>query len=69
MPRIVFRVSHEGDGFRLTQEIHIRVGPLGAWLNKKRFNEVLQHMIEEGEELKILLEQGRQEPFNDLLKF
>ena len=39
-----------------TAEIHIRTGPVGAWLNRREFSAVRQHIREEGESLKHLLE-------------
>ena len=59
LPRIIFKIIPDRDGCRLVQEIHIRIGPVGAWLNRKEFYAVRQHMKEEGEYLKKLLEQGR----------
>jgi hypothetical protein len=40
----------------VTQDIHLRIGPLAAWLNK--LDAVRRHMREEGENLKRLLEHG-----------
>jgi hypothetical protein len=56
LPRMLFRITPEGDGCRVVQEVHVRVGPLGARLNRKEFEAVRQHMREEGENLKELLE-------------
>ena len=56
VPRLSFHMDPEGDGFRLTAEIHVRTGPIGAWLNRREFTAVRQHMREEGENLKHLLE-------------
>jgi hypothetical protein len=56
LPRFVFRYEPEGDGVRFTAEIHIRTGPVGAWLNRREFEAVRRHMREEGENLKRLLE-------------
>ena len=57
LPRILFRIIPDGDGCRLVQEVHVRIGPVGAWLNRKEFDKVRRHMREEGENLKTLLEQ------------
>ena len=56
LPRLVCRVEPEGDGVRFDAEIHVRTGPIGAWLNRKEFNAVRRHMAEEGRNLKALLE-------------
>jgi hypothetical protein len=59
LPRMLFRLSPQGDGLLFVQEVHVRTGPLGAWLNRKGFEAVRQHMKEEGENLKRLLEGGK----------
>jgi hypothetical protein len=46
----------EAEGIRFIAELHIRTGPVGAWLNRREFNAVRQHMREEGENLKRILE-------------
>lgn len=56
LPRISFDIVPDGDGCRLIQEVHVRVGPLGARLNRKDFDAVQKHMEEEGENLKALTE-------------
>ncbi len=56
LPRISFLLSPGADGFSVTQEIVIRTGPIGAWLNRREFDAVRRHMCEEGESLKRLLE-------------
>lgn len=56
VPRLFFHFEPEGDGTRFDAEIQIRTGPIGAWLNRREFNAVRQHMREEGENLKRLLE-------------
>jgi hypothetical protein len=40
------------------QEVHVRIGPLAARLNRKEFAAVRQHMEEEGRNLKALTENG-----------
>jgi hypothetical protein len=59
LPRMLFRLSPQGDGLLFVQELHVRIGPLGAWLNRNEFEAVRQHMKEEGENLKRLLEGGK----------
>ncbi len=56
MPRLRFRMSPEDDGCRLDTEIRVRTGPVGAWLNRREFEAVRRHMMEEGENLKRILE-------------
>lgn len=56
MPRLLFRIQRDGSGSRVTAEIHVRTGPLGAWLNRREFDAVRQHMHEEGENMKQILE-------------
>ena len=56
LPRLLFHVEPEGDGCRLTAEIHVRMGPLAAWLHRRELAAVRRHMREEGENMKRLLE-------------
>ncbi len=56
LPRILFRYEPVQEGVRFTAELHIRTGPIGAWLNRREFDAVRQHMREEGENLKRILE-------------
>jgi hypothetical protein len=58
LPRLLFKIEPQGDQCRFIAEIHIRTGPIGARLNKREFDAVRQHMRQEGENLKRLLEQG-----------
>jgi len=51
----------EGDGYQVVQEVHVRTGPLGSWLNRRELDAVRKHMKEEGENLKRLLESGGQD--------
>jgi hypothetical protein len=57
LPRMSFRIEPSARGFTVTQEIVLRIGPLAAWLNRRELNAVRQHMREEGENLKHLLEE------------
>lgn len=56
VPRLSFHFEPEGDGTRVEAEIQVRTGPIGAWLNRREFDAVRQHMREEGENLKKILE-------------
>jgi hypothetical protein len=56
VPRLSFHFEPERGGTRFEAEIVVRTGPLGAWLNRREFDAVRQHMREEGENLKALLE-------------
>ena len=56
MPQISFRIDARSDGCELTQRIKVRTGPIGARLNKREFDAVREHMREEGENVKRILE-------------
>jgi hypothetical protein len=56
LPRMIFHADPENGGIRLVAEIHVRTGPVGAWLNRREFDAVRRHMREEGENLKRMLE-------------
>jgi uncharacterized protein YndB with AHSA1/START domain len=56
LPRILFAIEPAGDGCRVTQQVHVRIGPIGRRLNRRGFAVVLRHMREEGENLKALLD-------------
>jgi hypothetical protein len=56
LPYIRFDFPPEDGGIRFTQEIPIRTGPLGAWLNRREFDAVREHMRQEAENLKEILE-------------
>ena len=58
LPAIAFAIEPADGGVRVTQTIHIRTGPVGAWLNRREFAAVQKHMDEEGENLKRILEAG-----------
>lgn len=53
---VIFRIEPRDGGCRLTQTLHIRIGPIGRWLNRRGFAAVEKHMREEGENLKAMLE-------------
>ncbi len=49
LPRLIFRAEATSPGtFRFFAEIFLRVGPLGARLNKREFDAVREHMRVEG---------------------
>ncbi|MCW5968432.1 MAG: SRPBCC family protein [Blastocatellales bacterium] len=53
LPRMIFRLEPISEGrYRFIAEIFIRVGPIGARLNKKEFDAVREHMRIEGINLK-----------------
>lgn len=56
LPRITFRITKENGNCLVAQEIQIRTGPIGRALNRRQFEAVQQHMREEGENMKRLLE-------------
>lgn len=58
LPHISFTIEPTGVGCRVIQRIKIRTGPIGARLNRREFDAVRKHMKEEGENLKVMVEQG-----------
>ena len=59
LPRMLFRIEVAGPATcTLVAEIHLRVGPLAARLNKREFDAVRAHMQIEGLNLKRILETG-----------
>lgn len=56
LPRMTFLIARNNGTCHLTQEIQVRIGPIAAALNKRRFDAVRRHMREEGENMKRLLE-------------
>jgi hypothetical protein len=56
LKRVVFSIEPLGDGCRLIQSLHIRIGPIGYWLNRRGFAAVEKHMREEGRNMKAMLE-------------
>jgi hypothetical protein len=59
LPRMLFHLHPLANGQqRVIAEIHLRVGPLGARLNKREFDAVREHMRIEGVNLKRIVEGG-----------
>ena len=58
LPSISFRFEPEGRATRFVAQIVLRMGPLARWLHRKEFEVVHQHMREEGENLKSMVEVG-----------
>lgn len=59
LPRMVFRAEVTAAGtFRFVAEIFLRVGPIGARLNRREFDAVRAHMRIEGINFKRHAEQG-----------
>jgi hypothetical protein len=56
LPRVTFRTTQQNGRCLVEQEIQIRIGPLGATLNRRQFDAIRMHMHEEGENLKRILE-------------
>ena len=52
----IFHIDRHGDHCKIASRIHIRIGPLAKRLNQKEFDAVRQHMRDEGQNLKRLLE-------------
>jgi len=57
IPKMTFIIEPVAGGCEFTAQIFLRgVGPLGRWAHRKEFAAVRQHMKEEGQNLKTLLE-------------
>ena len=56
LPHISFIIEPENDGCRVTQRVQVRTGPIGGRLKKAEFDAVRQHMQEEAENLKRIVE-------------
>ncbi len=56
LKRVVFAIQLTATGCRLTQSLHVRIGPIGYWLNRRGFAAVERHMREEGQNMKAMLE-------------
>lgn len=56
LPRFLFHFEPKGDECEFTAQIHLRLPPISRWLNRKDLAAVRQHMKEEDENLKRLLE-------------
>lgn len=54
--RVTFIIEQADGRCRFTQEVQIRIGPIGKRLNRAGFEAVENHMREEGENLKALME-------------
>lgn len=60
LPRLIFRLEKITEQrYRFIAEIYLRVGPLGARLNKREFDAVRQHMRVEGSNLRSFVESHR----------
>ncbi|HAA22565.1 MAG TPA: SRPBCC family protein [Cytophagales bacterium] len=57
IPKLTFIMEPEGDGCVFTGQVFLQgFGPLAKWANRKDFAAVRQHMKEEGQNLKRILE-------------
>jgi hypothetical protein len=57
LPRLLFRIEAAGPAAcRVVAEIHLRMGPLAARLNRRELAAVREHMRVEGINLKRILE-------------
>lgn len=57
MPRLSFGMEPiDAESCQFEAKIHLRVGPIGARLNRREFDAVRLHMCQEGENLKRLIE-------------
>ena len=60
LPRISFWITQTSGKITITQDIQLRIGPIAARLNQRELDAVRIHMREEGQNLKVLLEQAGQ---------
>lgn len=58
MPRLSFEIKQKEENCQFVAKIPIRTGPIGAYLNRREFNAVRQHMAEEGQNLKSMMEEN-----------
>jgi len=59
IPKMTFIFEPREQGCIFTGQVFLRgVGPIGKWVNRQEFAAVRQHMKEEGERLKSIIEQG-----------
>lgn len=56
LPKMTFIIESKGRACQFTQQVFIRTGPLGRWLNRREFAAVGQHQKEECENLKSKVE-------------
>jgi len=56
LPSITFLFEPVEDQSRFVARIALRMGPIARWLHREEFELVLQHMREEGENLKQMVE-------------
>jgi Polyketide cyclase / dehydrase and lipid transport len=56
LPRILFHIAPTQGGCLVTAEIHLRMGPLAAWLNRNELAAIREHMKQEGLNMKRLVE-------------
>lgn len=61
LPHISFTIEPVMEGSQVTQRLKIRTGPIGRRLNRDEFDAVRQHMKEEGDNLKRIVESGMQD--------
>ncbi len=57
IPKMTFVLDPQGGGCRFTGQVFLRgIGPIGKWSHRREFAAVRQHMKEEGENLKRIIE-------------
>lgn len=56
LPKMTFIFESKDSGCFFTQQVYVRIGPIGRWLNKARFAAVYKHQQEECENLKKIIE-------------
>jgi hypothetical protein len=58
LPKMTFIFNSKDNGCLFTQQLFVRTGPIGRWLNRKKFALVHKHQQEECENLKNIIEQS-----------
>lgn len=61
LPRFSFEIQPQDRASLFIAKIPVRTGPIGAWLNRREFDAVRQHMKEEGQNLKRMMEREAKE--------
>lgn len=56
LPKMTFIFEAKNSGCLFTQQVEVRIGPIGRWLNRKQMTEVQKHQQEECENLKRIIE-------------
>jgi hypothetical protein len=58
LPKMTFLFESKDKGCHFTQQVFVRIGPIGRWLNRKQLAAVAEHQQEECENLKRIMEKS-----------